>query len=149
MMDRIARTVEKDVSYPRIMDAEHPDTLSENPSDSITAAAWRVAKDVRAKVIVNYTTSGSTALRTARQRPDMPVLCLTERLRVARRLMLSYGIHAAHTQSVTGFDDMVEKAASIAKNHGLAQRGERMVITAGVPFGTPGSTNVLRIAWVE
>lgn len=149
MMDRIAKTVEKDVSYQRIMDAEHPDTLSENPSDSITAAAYRVGVDVRAKVIVNFTMSGSTALRTARQRPDMPVLCLTERLGVARRLMLSYGIHAAHTEDVINFDDMVEKAAKIAKSHGLAQRGERMVITAGVPFGTPGSTNVLRIAWVE
>jgi len=149
MMDRIARTVERDISYPRIMDVEHPDTLSKDVSDSITAAAWRVAKDLKARLIVTFTSSGSTALRTARQRPNMPILCLTEKIGIARRLMLSYGVHAVHTQDVKGFEDMVEKAAKIARAQGLAQRGERMVITAGVPFGTPGSTNVLRVAWVE
>lgn len=130
------------------MDAEHPDTLLEDASDSITAAAWRVARNVKASVIVNYTSSGSTALRTARQRPDMPILCLTDKAHIARRLMLSYGIHSVHTEDVKSFDDMVDKASRLAREQGLAQKGERIVITAGVPFGTPGSTNVLRIAWV-
>lgn len=148
IMDRIAKTVEKDVSYPKMMDAEHPDTLMEDASDSITAAAWRVARNVKASAIVNYTSSGSTALRTARQRPDMPILCLTENKHIGRKLMLSYGVHTAYTEDVQDFDDMVNKASRIAREQGLAQKGERIVITAGVPFGTPGSTNVLRIAWV-
>ncbi len=149
MMDRIARSVERDVSYPRIMDAEHPDAVAEDSSDAITAASWQVAQTIRAAAIVNFTTSGSTALRTARQRPQVPILCLTEKLPTARRLMLSYGVHAVHTADVSSFDDMVLKAGRIARQQGIAAKGQRIVVTAGVPFGTPGSTNILRIAWVE
>lgn len=149
IMDRIAQSTERDVSYPRIMDAEHPDTMAEDASDAITAAAWQVAQTIRAAAIVNFTTSGSTALRTARQRPHMPIICLTEKLPTARRLMLSYGVHAVHTADVSSFDDMVLKAARIARQQEIAAKGQRIVITAGVPFGTPGSTNILRVAWVE
>ncbi len=92
MMDRIAKSVEKDTLYRKIMDAEHPETETQSPSDSITAAAYHVAQDVNAKAIVNFTTSGSTALRTARHRPTVPIICLTESEKTARQLALSYGI---------------------------------------------------------
>jgi len=148
MMRRIARDVEQDPLYRKIMDAEHPDP-EETSSDAITASACRIAASIKAAAIVNYTTSGSTALRTARERPSMPILCLTEDLSVARRMALSYGVHAVHTEDVDNFADMVEKAVRMAKEHGIAENGQRLVITAGVPFGTPGSTNILRIAWVK
>jgi pyruvate kinase len=148
MMRKIARDVEQDDLYRTIMDAEHPDP-KENASDAITAAAHSVAQTINAAAIVNYTTSGSTALRTARERPSVPILCLTENLAVARRMALSYGVHAVHTKDVDNFGDMVKKAIKVAKQEGLAEKGERLVITAGVPFGTPGSTNILRIAWVD
>ena len=148
IMDRIAADVEKDVLYRKIMDAEHPDPDKTSP-DAITAAASTVAATVSAAAIVNYTTSGSTTLRTARERPAVPVLCLTESPVVARRLQLSYGVYPVHTKDVDNFGDMVKKAVSLALEHGIAQKGQRLVITAGVPFGTPGSTNILRVAWVE
>jgi pyruvate kinase len=147
-MDKIAADVERDPLYRKIMDAEHPDPDRTSP-DAITSAASWVATTVSAAAIVNYTTSGSTALRTARERPSVPILCLTEDLGVARRLQLSFGVNPIHTKDVDNFGDMVDKACALALEHGIAAKGQRLVITAGVPFGTPGSTNILRVAWVE
>ncbi len=148
IMDRIARRVENDPHYRSIMNAQHPDP-EQNASDAITAAARQVAHTVRAAAIVTYTTSGSTTLRAARERPEVPILCLTASAITSRRLVLAYGVHAVLTEDVQNFSDMVHKAQRIAYAHGLADEGQRLVITAGVPFGMPGSTNVLRIAWVE
>ena len=149
IMHRIARSVETDPSYRRIMDAEHPATLDDSTGEAITAAAYHVAHDTQAKVIVNFTTSGSTALRTARQRPKQPILCLSENEQVARQLCLSYGVYPVHTMDVQSFDDMVTRAGRIAAQEKLAEMGDRFVVTAGVPFGTPGSTNILRIARIK
>lgn len=148
MMDRIAREIERDGSYRPIMDADHPHTTPDDPADAVSASAFFMATDLHAKAIVTFTTSGSTALRAARQRPAVPTLCLTESERVARRLVLSYGVHPAVTKDVQDFDDMVTKASKIAVSEMLAQKGDRLVITAGVPFGTPGSTNIIRVATI-
>jgi len=148
IMDRICMSTESDDVYRHIIAADDLVTQAD-PSDAITTAAYYVARDIRAACIVNYTTSGSTALRTARQRPPQPVLCLTQNLATARRLCLSYGMHAVHVQEVTTTTMAVKIASEVAQKYELAKKGDRLVLTAGVPFGTPGSTNVLRVAWVE
>jgi pyruvate kinase len=148
MMDRIASHTQADPAYHAGLAAQHPD-LSSTTADAITAAARQVAETIRASAIVTYTTSGSTTLRAARERPDMPIMGLTSKLETARRLVLSFGVHAVHTADVASFSEMVQKAVQIARRDGIAGVGERLVITAGVPFGTPGNTNVLRIARVE
>jgi len=148
MMDRIARRVEHDPLYRTIMDAQHPDP-QHTAADAITAAARQVAHTVEAAAIATYTTSGSTTLRAARERPEVPILCLTSSIETARRLALAYGVHSVQTEDVANFSEMVQKATRIAHQDGLALEGQRLVITAGVPFGTPGNTNILRIAWVE
>ncbi len=102
-----------------------------------------------AAAIVTYTTSGSTALRAARERPSVPILGLSPNLATARRMSLVWGVQCVHAADATGFTDMVEKAGRIALDNGFAEKGDRLVITAGVPFGTPGATNTLRIAWVS
>lgn len=76
-------------------------------------------------------------------------MCLTSSLETARRLQLAYGVHSVHSADVADFNEMVQKAARCAYEDGLAVEGQRLVITAGVPFGTPGNTNILRIAWVD
>jgi len=136
MMDRIAKSVERDTLYRTIMDADHPKTETMNVGDAITAASYHMAGDVNAKVIVNFTTSGSTALRSARHRPTVPSLCLTEYEKTARQLCLSYGVRSVVTIDVDNFDDMVSRASRITRSIDLADKGERIVITAGVPFGT-------------
>jgi len=148
IMDRIAKRVEADPLYRRLMEAGHPDPES-TTADAITAAASQVARTIQAACIVTYTTSGSTTLRAARERPGVPILCLTSRMETARRLNMAFGVHAVHTADIHSFAEMVQKAVRVAAEDGLAQPGQRIVITAGVPFGTPGNTNVLRIAWVE
>ena len=148
MMDRIARRVEHDPLYRTMMDAQQADP-EQTSSDAITAAARQVAHTIEAAAIVTYTTSGSTTLRASRERPEVPILGLTASVAASRRLVLAYGVHSVLTEDVQNFSDMVHKAARIAYAHGLADDGQRLVITAGVPFGMPGSTNVLRIAWVE
>ncbi|MGZ9108991.1 MAG: pyruvate kinase [Micavibrio sp.] len=148
IMDRICQRVEADELYRTLMDASHPDAQAD-ASDAITVAACQVAQTIKAACITNYTSSGSTTLRTVRQRPAQPILCLSHSLSTARRLMLSYGVNAVYTQDVTSFGEAVQMAVKKAVETGLAKKGQRLVITAGVPFGTPGSTNILRVAWVE
>jgi pyruvate kinase len=147
MMDRIISRVERDPLYRRIINAQHPEPEATAP-DAISAAAAQVAHTLSAAAIVTYTTSGSTALRAARERPEVPILCLTSKLETARRLAVVWGVHCVHTRDVRTFSEMVEKACRIAQREKIAEQGERLAITAGVPFGTPGATNVLRIAWV-
>jgi pyruvate kinase len=149
IMDRIIRRVQADPLYNASLHANADAEPEHTSSDAISAAARQVAHTVGAAAICSYTTSGATALRAARERPDAPILALTSSLQTARRLALVWGLHCVHTRDVTNFSDMVNRAAHLAHRDGFAERGQRIVITAGVPFGTPGATNVLRIAWVE
>ncbi len=148
IMNRIACRVQEDPLYYSMLEStriEHEHTTS----DAISAAACQVAHLVGAAAIVSYTTSGATALRAARERPEAPILVLTSNLATARRLAVLWGAHCVHTSDVKSFNDMVQKAVRIAYREKIADVGERVVITAGVPFGTPGATNVLRIAWID
>jgi pyruvate kinase len=147
IMDRIARRVQEDPLYfPSLQTTmEHQHT---NP-DAISAAACQVAATVGAAAIVSFTSSGATALRAARERPAAPILAMTPNLGTARRLALLWGAHCVHSADIRSFGDMVQKAVRAAHREDLAQPGQRVVITAGVPFGTPGATNILRIAWVD
>ena len=148
MMDRIVRRVENDPHYRKMMEAYRyaPEATA---ADAITAAARQVAHTISASAIVTFSSTGSTTLRCARERPRVPVLGLTPRADTARRLALAWGVHSVKTEDLNTFRDMVVKAITIAKSDGFAEVGDPLVITAGVPFGTPGATNVLRIAWSE
>ena len=148
IMDRIACRVQEDPLYYSILEGTRIEHEHTSP-DAISAAARQVASLVGAAAIVSYTTSGATALRAARERPAAPILVLTSNLNTARRLAVLWGAHCVHTSDVKSFGDMVQKAVRIAHREGIAEPGQRVVITAGVPFGTPGATNTLRIAWVD
>ena len=78
----------------------------------------------------------------------MRILCLTPNHDTARRMTLTWGVLPVQTEDAHNFADMVQRAVRIARQQGIAQEGERLVVTAGVPFGTPGATNILRIAYV-
>ena len=148
IMNRIIRRVERDPIYRSILDAEHNAPMA-TPADAISAAARQVAETISASVIVTYTTSGSTAVRASRERPPVPILGLTSDPQTARRLSLVWGVHSVHTPDITNFAQMVQKAVTMAKGEEFAAVGDKLVITAGVPFGTPGATNILRIALID
>ena len=147
IMDRIIRRVEKDPSYRKIVDIDHPEPDA-TTSDAISVAAAQVAKTLNASVITTYTKSGGTARRAARERPTVPILGLTAEKSTARQLCMVWGVYSVHTEEVKSFPDMVEKASRIALAESMAKKNDRLVITAGVPFGQSGATNVLRIVRV-
>ncbi|WP_428663543.1 pyruvate kinase [Reyranella sp.] len=147
IMDRIIKSVEADPLYRRLMDASRREPEA-TTADAISAAARQCAHTLSAAAIVTYTNTGSTTLRAARERPDVRILCLTPNLDTARRMTLAWGVHPVRTEDAHNFADMVARAVRVARQQKLAKSGERLVITAGVPFGTPGATNILRIAYV-
>lgn len=147
MMDRIAVRTESDEGFRESMNATRYEP-EPTAADAISRAARQVAETISAATIITYTTSGSTTLRASRERPMAPILGLTSNIETARRLALAWGVRPHWTDDVEDFSEMVRKACDIAYNRDLARLGDRVVVTAGVPFGTPGATNVLRIAWI-
>jgi pyruvate kinase len=144
MMDRVAESVERDPIYgARIHFTEI--RLEPTTADALAGSARQIANTVSATAMLCYTSSGSTARRIARERPPVPVLAMSASMTTARRLGLLWGVHAVHTRDVSSFEEMVEKAKRMALRHKLARGGERVVIMAGIPFKTAGSTNVLHV----
>ena len=145
MMNKIATSAESDPShYARVHFTETlPDATT---NDAIARAAGEMTRTVSASAIVCFTSSGSTARRVARERPTVPLLVLTPSLRTARLLGLLWGAHAVRTRDVHSFEEMVGKSKRMALRHGLAKAQDRIIVTAGVPFGVPGSTNVVHVA---
>lgn len=145
MMDRIVARVERDEDWRRAIDQKRPEP-EHYSADAIAHAACQVARTINARAIVAFTTSGATALRVARERPDCPVLGLTVSEDSARRLAVVWGVHAVVTSEVHSMTEAVNRSLRIAQAEGFAQRGDEIVVVAGVPFGQSGSTNALRVA---
>lgn len=146
-MDRIARQVEGDPYYRSIVDAQRIEPES-TTADAIMHACREVAHTIRAACIISWTSSGSTALRAARERPGMPIIALTPNQATGRRLALAWGLHCVVTEDAHDMEDMTDRACRFAFREGFAQPGQRIVVSAGVPLGTPGATNMLRVAFV-
>ena len=144
MMNRIILEVEGDEAHQILTDEKH-EVPEPTVSDAITLAARQVAQTVSASCIITYTTSGSTTLRAARERPSVPILCVTSSIATARRLAMAWGVHSVHIAEEERFSAVVRRALDVSKSQGFAESGDQIVITAGVPMGKPGSTNVLRI----
>ena len=146
-MDRIAVEVEAERHYRAIIDAQHA-TPEPTAPDPISAAARQVAETLNTAAVVCWTSSGATGLRMARERPVTPILALTPRPETARRVAVVWGLHSVLTEDAHDVDDVVDRACRIAFREGFAKPGQRILVTAGMPLGTPGATNALRIAFV-
>ena len=144
MMDRIADQVEHDEGYKarvRFLDTP-PDATT---SDALAHACMTIADTVPISAITVFTASGSTARRVARERPDTPMLVLTPSMRTARRVALLWGAHAVATKDIGSFEEMIAKGKRMALRHGMGKAGSKLIALAGVPFGTPGATNLLHV----
>lgn len=149
MMNRILEEVESDPLYRQLIDASHTSARAGGDvAEAVCCAMRRVVSLLKASTIVCYTGSGQTSLRAARERPESPILSLTPHVATARRLALAWGVHSVHTQDVSNAEEMTEVARQLARREGFARPGEFVVTIAGMPFGTPGATNLLRIATV-
>ncbi|MFM8700242.1 MAG: pyruvate kinase [Hyphomicrobiales bacterium] len=147
-MNRIAEEVENDKLYRSIIMNQRA-SAEATGADAIAMATRDVAETLDLKAIVAWTASGATGLRISRERPEPPILALTPIVNTARRLALAWGVHAIVTEDARDVDDMATRACRIASAEGFAHTSQRIIIVAGVPFGTPGATNMMRIAFVQ
>ena len=147
-MNSIAEHVERDPTYKGIITAQRAEP-EPTGADAISLAARQIAETLELSAIVCYTASGTTGLRAARERPSKPIVTLSPVARTARRLALVWGLHCVVTEDARDLDDMVDRACRIAVDEDFAAPGDRVIISAGVPLRTPGSTNMLRIAYVS
>ncbi|MBS1132722.1 MAG: pyruvate kinase [Proteobacteria bacterium] len=145
MMDSIISRTESDPYYRVAIDASQPPARA-NKADAIGSAVRHVADLLHIAVTVAYTSSGTSALRMARERPKAPIIALTPRLATARRLSLAWGLHAVMCHDVVDVTEMTDLACETARRQHFASRGQSVVISAGMPFGRSGTTNLLRIA---
>jgi pyruvate kinase len=144
MMDRIARSVEGDPSYQARIHFTQT-RLEPTTADALAGSARQIVTTVSATAMVCYTSSGATARRIARERPAVPLLAMSPSQHTARRMGLLWGVHAVHSRDVGSFEEMVEKGKRMTLRHQIAKGGDRIVLMAGIPFGTAGSTNVLHV----
>ena len=146
-MNRIAEEIESEQLFRGIIDAQRS-VPEPTGADAIADAARHIADTLDLAAVVCWTSSGSTGLRMARERPRPPIVALSPNIATGRRLAVVWGVHCVVTEDAHDQDDMVDRACRIAFKEGFAKPGQRIIVVAGVPLGTPGATNMLRIAYV-
>ena len=147
-MDRVARAVERDGNYKPIVRAQRFEPEATG-ADALAAAARQIAETLNVKVIACYTSSGSTALRVARERPFAEILALSSKPAIARRLGIAWGVTNVFSSEFAELDEFIVAAGATAVNLGIAATGDRLLAVAGVPLHTPGVTNVLQLGFVR
>jgi len=148
MMDRIIRSTEHHKLYRSIIDASAPDEEHTAPH-AVAAAAAGLAQVIHSSVIVAFTTSGTTAARIARKRPEVPTLAITADEAVSRRLCLLWGAHSVLAEDIHTYEEMVARACAVAQAEEFARQGDLMVVVAGIPFAQAGTTNNLRVVHID
>jgi pyruvate kinase len=147
-MDSIAGEVERDELYRQFIEAQQPEADTSS-AGALSAAACSIAEDAGLAAIICYTSTGATALRVARRRPRQPILALSTSKVTARRLTIAWGLHCVLTEDPNSVSDMVTKACRLAAREGMVDQGDKIIVSAGLPFGTPGATNMLRIVRID
>ena len=143
-MNKIALRVEKAIDYKKILSERSFSVKPTNP-DAISHATCQVALDLKAKAIVTFTLSGSTARMVSRYRPPVPIIAASTQDSTVRKLALSWGVYPFKSDELENTDDMIEKSRKVALATGLVKKGEKIIITAGIPFKIPGTTNLLKV----
>ena len=146
-MNRIAEEVESDPTYRGIIQSSRSEPEATG-ADAIAAAARQIGETLDLAGIVCWTFSGATGLRVARERPSLPIIAISPNVSAGRKLSLVWGVHCVIAQDARDQDDMVDRACRIAFKDAFAKAGQRIIVVAGVPLGTPGATNMVRIAFV-
>ena len=148
IMDRIIRRTEQHKLYRSILDASQS-AEEKTPPHAVAALAADLARAIQASAIVAFTSSGTTASRIARKRPNVPILAITPNFNVARHMSLLWGAHSVLSEDVHSYEQMVSEAVKVARRQEFAEPGDTAVIVAGVPFGKAGTTNNLRVVRIE
>jgi pyruvate kinase len=147
IMSRIISRIEQDDGWRTTKAALRP-SAEKSSADAIAAAARQVADTIDAKAICAFSSTGATVLRIARERPDTAIMGLTTTIETARKLALVWGVEPVDIGETTSMTETVARATQVARREGFAERGDEIVVVAGVPFGRAGGTNSLRVAKV-
>ncbi len=148
MMNSIAENVEQDATYRGIINAQRSSPEATG-ADAISAASRQISETLDLAAVICYTASGTTGLRAARERPSTPIIALSPNPATARKLAIVWGLHCVVTDDAHDLDDMVDRACRIAHREEFAKLGDRVIIMAGVPLRTSGTTNMLRLAYIS
>ena len=143
-MDRILIEVERDPYYRKAVNAALPPP-GDTAADAISSSLHHMANVLKLAAILTYTESGFSSFRAARERPEAPLVGCTPHQETARRLALVWGVHAVICEETHSVDQMVNNAIKISLREGFGEMGEIIAITAGMPFGRRGTTNMLRL----
>ncbi|MCZ7660117.1 MAG: pyruvate kinase [Xanthobacteraceae bacterium] len=146
-MNRIAEEVETDPIYGSIIQAQRAEPEATG-ADAIAAAARQIAETLDLSAVVCWTSSGATGLRVARERPSSPIVAISPNVATGRKLSLVWGVHCIVAADAKDQEDMVDRASRFSFGAGFSKAGQRIIVVAGVPLGTPGATNMVRIAFV-
>lgn len=144
-MNNVATEVERDPTYTQIIEASR-ESKGATIADGIVSAAREIAETTDIKAICCFSQSGTTAALVARERPRVPIIAMTSAVRTARQLTLYWGTNCVIVEPLDRFKMAVVHSARAATRQGYAEKGDMIVVTAGVPFNVPGSTNILRVA---
>ena len=147
-MDRIATEVESDINFRSIIHAQRTEPEATVP-DAIAAAARQIAETLNLPAICCYTASGATGLRASRERPQPPIIALSPYVATARRLSIAWGVHCVVGDEAEDIEGMIDRACKVAIDEGFGRNGDRVIVIAGVPLGTLGATNFLRVATIH
>lgn len=144
-MATIAKTTEEDIDYKLRFDKIYPTPLTRNITSAIGHATVTTAHDLKAKAIVTVTQSGTTARMISKYRPDVPIIGATTQEKVLRQLMLSWGVIPVRCVHQDNTDALFDHAVEVGQTTGLIQKEDIVVITAGIPLGSSGTTNMLKV----
>ncbi|HEX9857179.1 MAG TPA: pyruvate kinase [Paracoccaceae bacterium] len=144
-MNNVAISVESDPTYREVIEASRKAQRA-SVADAIVSAAREIAETTNIKAICCFSQSGTTVSLVARERPRVPIIALTPLVNTARRLCLTWSTHCVITEPQDRFKGAVIAAARAARSGGFATETDQIVVTAGVPFNVPGTTNILRVA---
>lgn len=142
-MTRIAEVTEQSVIYDHQSRTQGGDDLT--TTDAVCLASVRIARDLKAAAILTCTESGHTAISVARHRPNCKIIAVTPHDETIRRMQLCWGVQAIKGQAIINSDEMVKQAIAAALGAGVIESGDLVVVTAGVPSGSTGTTNMIRV----
>jgi pyruvate kinase len=148
VMARVAVETEAVLPYSRML-TERGSALQPQTDDAIAYSACHTAHQLGAAAIVAFTSSGSTARRVSKYRPAMPILAATPSPGQKRRLLISWGVYPHEVHEPATVHEVFAQAVSLSSATGVAQKGELIIITAGLPLAVPGTTNLLKVERVE
>ena len=144
MMDKIAHSVEKNSNYSSILLSQLEETPDSTP-DAIATASRTLATELNSPVIVCYTESGSTGIKVSRVRPKQMILTVTPIIETARKLTLVWGVKCIVQKDANNLEEMIKMTKAYSKRKKIIKKGEKMVITAGLPLKKLGTTNLIRV----